>query len=106
VLYLMPQSWTDASIPLTILPAPDATVRVMMIRTEVITPDLEAEDQGFAAMLGASQAEGLAQDHFHALGRFAEPRLRRALQLLGDPAAAQPFLASLATAETRQATGE
>jgi len=32
--------------------------------------------------------------------------MRRALQLLADPPLAQPFLASIATAETRHAAGE
>lgn len=106
LLYLMPQSWTDASIPLTIAPAPESMVRVMMIRTEVITPEMEQNDVDYAAMLGSIDGNASAMVHFQALGRFAEPRLRRALSLLGDPAAAQPFLASIATAETRQAAGE
>ncbi len=80
VLYLMPQSWTDASIPLNVLPAPEKTVRVMMIRTEVITGEMESSDTSYAKMLGdanpATQAGG--KMHFELLGRFAEPRLRRA----------------------------
>src|SRR5262249_45782965 len=99
-------AWTDASIPLTITPAPQETVRVMMIRTEVITPEMEAFDTDYAAMLGSADGNASAMAHFQALGRFAEPRLRRALQILGDPVVAQPFLASIATAETRQAAGE
>ena len=48
VLYLMPQAWTDAAIPLTITPPPDETRRVMMIRVEVITPELEQADAAMA----------------------------------------------------------
>jgi hypothetical protein len=106
LLYLVPQAWTDASIPLTVTPAPDATVRVMMIRVEVLTPDMESEDTGYAAMLADPTTAGAADAHFTALGRFAEPRLRRALALLGDPTYAEAYLASIATANTHAAAGE
>jgi hypothetical protein len=106
LLYLIPQSWTDASIPLTVMPAPDATVRVMMIRVEVITPELEQADVAAAQGLASPATQAGAQAYFLALGRFAEPRLRRALSLLGQPAYAEPFLASIATVDTLQAAGE
>ncbi len=106
VFYLAPQAWTDASIPLTIDPAPDAVTRVMMIRVEVLTPDLEEADVAAAKGLADPATEAPAKAHFVALGRFAEPRLRRALALLGGPAWGESFLASIATAETRGAIGE
>jgi hypothetical protein len=106
VLYLAPQAWTDASIPLTITPAPDAMLRVMMIRVEVITPELEKTDTLMAGSLKSDALSPTAQVYFKGLGRFAEPRLRRALSLLGDPAWGQPFLGTIATAETRAAAGE
>jgi hypothetical protein len=106
LLYLIPQSWTEASIPLTLMPAPEETIRVMMIRTEVITPELEQSDVAAAAGLASPATEAGAQGYFTGLGRFAEPRLRRAVALLGQPAYAASFLSSLATADTRQAMGE
>lgn len=106
VFYLAPQAWTEASIPLTIDPAPDAVTRVMMIRVEVITPDLEEADVKAAQGLADPATEGAAKAHFVALGRFAEPRLRRALAQLGGPAWGESFLASIATAETRGAISE
>jgi hypothetical protein len=106
LLYLIPQSWTDASIPLTILPEPDETVRVMMIRVELITPDVESDDTSYAAWLGDAMLADDAKAHFQGLGRFAEPRLRRALSLLGNPSYGDAFLASIATADTRHAAGE
>jgi len=106
LLYLIPQSWTDASIPLTIVPEPDATVRVMMIRVELITPDVEGADVGYAEWLGDPAMQDAAKGDFHGLGRFAEPRLRRALSLLGDPSYGDAFLAAVATADTRHAAGE
>jgi hypothetical protein len=106
VFYLAPQSWTDATLPLSVDPAPDSVRRVMMIRVEVITPDLEEADAEAAKGLAQPATEAAAKAHFQALGRFAEPRLRRALSLLGQPAWGEPFLAAIATAETRAAVGE
>jgi hypothetical protein len=106
VFYLAPQAWTDASIPLTVDPAPDAVTRVMMIRVEVITPDLEGADVEAAKGLASTATEAAARAHFLALGRFAEPRLRRALALLGEPPWGDSFLAEVAAAETRGAIGE
>lgn len=79
LLYLIPQSWTEASIPLSISPKPDQTLRVMLIRVEVITPEQEALDVVAAKKFDASP--DVAAAHFHGLGRFEEPRLRRALSL-------------------------
>ena len=106
LLYLIPQSWTDASIPLSLAPAPQEKVRVMMIRAELITPEMEQADTAAAAGLASAATQAGAEAHFTALGRFAEPRLRRALELLGQPAYAAPFLASITTADTLQAAGE
>ena len=106
LLYLIPQAWTDASIPLTIAPEPDESVRVMMIRAEVITPELEDVDVAAAKKLADAGTKAEAMAHFESLGRFAEPRLRRALQILGAPSYADEFLAAIETAETRQAAGE
>jgi hypothetical protein len=108
LLYIAPQSWTDASIPLTVLPAPDAMTRVMLIRIEVLTPEIEAADlvaaQGLASPGSAPAARAVA--YFAALGRFAEPRLRRALALLGNPTYGDPLLAQITTADTNVSSGE
>jgi hypothetical protein len=77
LLYLIPQSWTEQSIPLSISPKPDQTLRVMLIRVEVIT--LEQEHADTAAAKSFDVAPEVAAAHFHGLGRFEEPRLRRAL---------------------------
>jgi hypothetical protein len=106
VLYLMPQSWTNSSIPLTVTPPPDELLRVMMIRVEVITPELEQLDTTMARLLASPTTEALAKQHFNSLGRFAEPRLRRALSLLGEPSYGQAYLGSITSAETRQRVGE
>ncbi len=92
VLYLMPQSWTEASIPLSISPKPEQTLRVMLIRVELITPEQEAAD--VAAVKSFDAAPQVAAAYFDALGRFEEPRLRRAL-VLWPSAGGSQYLASI-----------
>lgn len=106
VLYLVPQSWTDASIPLTIAPPPGSTTRVMMIRAEVLTPEQEAQDVAAASLLSDPNDAAAGKQHFFDLGRFAEPRLRRAAALLGEPAPVVEFLSQIVHADTRVALGE
>ncbi|WP_437593464.1 hypothetical protein [Sorangium sp. So ce1000] len=106
VLYLAPQAWTDASIPITIDPTPDDVVRVMMLRVEVLSPESEAADVGEARRLADPSTAGEAARHFDDLGRFAEPRLRRALALLGEPAYGEPLLARIAARATASAARE
>jgi hypothetical protein len=109
VLYLVPQEITEEQIPLKITPTPDSTVRVMMIRTEVITPELEAADVAAVGSFQFDSPDDAGQAHFMALGRFAEPRLRRALSLAPDSAGkalAEGFLATLASIDARSVAGE
>ncbi|HYQ43843.1 MAG TPA: hypothetical protein VER11_17805 [Polyangiaceae bacterium] len=102
-LYVLPQSWTEQSIPLTITPKPDATVRVMLIRVEVITQEQESADVSALSTFATDAALGAA--YFSALGRFAEPRLRRALQL-SSSAAGEKYLAQIAGAQSSISSGE
>jgi hypothetical protein len=108
VLYLSPQAWTDAQIPLRIDPVPDQMIRVMVIRVEVLTPAIEDEDYKFAAALDSDPATAaVARAHFDALGRFAEPRLRRALAKLGStPPGATAYLDLVAGPNASAAAGE
>lgn len=106
VLYLIPQPWTDSSIPLTILPAPERTVRMMMIRVEILSPEIEASDVEAARLLADAETASRGEAHFAALGRFAEPRLRRALELVGDPQLGVSYLHAIESADTRGRTGE
>ncbi|MEZ4269287.1 MAG: hypothetical protein R3F39_23260 [Myxococcota bacterium] len=82
VLYVVPRGWTDALLPIRIDPQPDALVRTLIGRIEVLTPEVEAATveavkAGYAGKLGL-RAEG---DE-----RFFEPRLRRACALLAGTA--------------------
>jgi hypothetical protein len=106
LLYIVPQSWTDASIPLTLEPAPASTTRVMLIRVEMITPELEAADTAQAKNLDVPASADAARAYFTALGRFAEPRLRRAIQVLGAAPGATTYLATIASASTDVTQGE
>jgi hypothetical protein len=106
VLYLAPRSWTDASIPLTLQPQPDGMARVMLMRVEVITPELEAADVAAAQLLASASTAPAGASYFTDLGRFAEPRLRRALALLGGPSYGDALLSQIATAATDVSSGE
>jgi hypothetical protein len=81
VLYLLPRSWTDQVLPLTLDPQPKETVRVMVGRAEVITPAMEWELlKQIARYTQADPAarEQVVQDTRKlGLGRFAEPTMRR-----------------------------
>jgi hypothetical protein len=103
VLYLIPQSWTDQSIPLSILPAPDETRRVMLIRVELITPEQEAAD--VAAAKAFDSTPDVAAAHFVGLGRFEEPRLRRALTLQPS-SAGSAYLSQIQSANSTVMSGE
>jgi hypothetical protein len=110
VLYLAPQAWTDAQIPLSLAPAPDELTRVMVIRTEVITRAQEDSDVLALADVNAADAtrNAAGAGHFRALGRFAEPRLRRARQLAFDADGSRggALLAEIAGANTDFGVGE
>jgi hypothetical protein len=81
VLYLTPRAWTDAWLPTTITPTPSAFVRTMVGRIEVLTPQ---EERDLVALV-RRQAKDQAYFDVSTLGRFAEPRLLRALELLATP---------------------
>lgn len=108
VLYLAPQAWTDAQIPLTITPTPASMVRVMVIRVEAITHDEERVDLAAVGDFASDATSANAIAHFDALGRFAEPRLRRAMSLLSGPppAAALAHLDAISGKEVSLRTGE
>ena len=81
VLYTLPRSWTDATLPMKINPAPKEIVRVMVGRAEVLSP---AREQNLARTLtsachGNEEARTEAMSELKRLGRFAEPALRLAL---------------------------
>jgi hypothetical protein len=75
LLYILPATMADANLPLTITPKPQQMVRVMVGRLEVMTPEREND---LAKRLAG---DGPITD----LGRFAEPSLRRIVEITNDP---------------------
>ena len=86
VLFVLPQAWTDEFIPLTITPRPRKTVRVMVGRTELLTP--EREHLAEAAVRDLASPDSSARRRAFATlleqGRYVEPILRRVLASSGD----------------------
>jgi hypothetical protein len=86
VLFVLPQSWTDRFIPMTIDPKPAGIVRVMVGRVELLTPERERSVEGAISDLASpdsevrAQAFGLLRDQ----GRYVEPIVRRTLQTTSD----------------------
>ncbi len=83
ILYIVPRTWTDALLPITITPAPQSLVRTLVGRVEVLTL---AEEQNIVNLVKAyAGGTKTSADVLTALGRFAEPKLRRGAQLVaGD----------------------
>jgi hypothetical protein len=80
VLYVAPRAWTDKLLPLTIAPTPQEMVRTLVGRVEVMTA---ADEQALVQRALVEYPDTLIAS----LGRFAEPKLRRARQLATDPTA-------------------
>lgn len=70
VLYLLPQAMTDEILPLTVTPKPAETVRVMVARVEVLTPE-----QIRSVIQDVKDGKSIQ-------GRFAEPMLKEAIRTL------------------------
>jgi hypothetical protein len=77
LFYVLPQSLTDEILPLSVSPAPDEVVRVLVGRMEVLTPEradriaAALADMGTCAAIHAQPLQG----ELVRLGRFAEPAL-------------------------------
>jgi len=95
ILYVVPRAWTDRLLPITISPKPSSLVRTLVGRVEVLTPIDESQ---LADQVRAAVANKMASTELIAqLGRFAEPKLRRAQQLVSD-SSVQSYLAQAISA--------
>jgi hypothetical protein len=99
LLYVLPRPLTDAILPLDISPRPETTVRVLVGRMEIMTPQQESQ---VAAMVQRSaverdakcqQAKSLGHVASYSvpaelsnLGRLAEPALARVRAISKDSA--------------------
>jgi hypothetical protein len=82
LLYVVPREWTDDLLPLAVAPAPAELVRTLVGRVEILTP---SEERALLARVADAASRGLpAADVATQLGRLAEPKLRRAMQLTAD----------------------
>ena len=81
LLFVLPQGWTDASIPLRIEPKPKSVTRVMVGRLELLTPERERLAEDAVRRLASSDpAERFgAFQTLEAQGRYVEPIVRRVL---------------------------
>lgn len=85
LLYVVPREWTDTLLPLAVEPTPAALVRTLVGRIEVLTT---SEERAVVGRVGDALARGVSPaEVIAALGRLAEPKLRRAMELTVDPAA-------------------
>ena len=89
LLYLLPGTLVDQLLPLTLDPAPDERVRVLVGRLETLTPE---DCQRLARALAGDGAGAKPTDHaikaeLASLGRFAEPAIRFVIDQSSDPSA-------------------
>ena len=77
VLYLLPRAWTDNILPLTLNPFPTHLTRVMVGRSEILSPKIEkklTEVLVKAANGGANERKDAVRE-LKLLGRFAVPAI-------------------------------
>lgn len=82
VFYILPRRITDATLPLQIDPRPAELVRVLIGRTEVITPEMEKAVKKQVSRLNdaSPRIREQARLTIQKLGRFYEPILRRIVE--------------------------
>ena len=76
VLYIVPRAETERILPLKFSPKPDALVRTLVGRVEVMTLD---QEESYMDLLAHVDGE---LDLLQVFGRFHEPKLRRLLSLV------------------------
>lgn len=86
VLFAIPQAVTDVVLPLKVDPKPDKTVRVMIARVECVTPAQEKSVHEQIQLLASPDAavSKRAGETLLAMGRIAEPLLKRSIACCGD----------------------
>lgn len=100
VLYLLPRDWTDEILPLMVHPQPRELVRVMVGRSEIITPESQ---NVIAAHLqrsdkGDKESRKWLDDYAKKYGRFAPPAFQLARQRLARSPENKPVANAATTA--------
>jgi hypothetical protein len=78
IIYILPRSFVDSVLPLTVMPIPASTVRVFVGRLELITP---ATQQAVESAFASNDRATLAK-----YNRFLEPILNSMIRQSPDPA--------------------
>lgn len=94
LFYVLPQEKTDQLLPLQVTPEPQESVRVMVGRLEVMTPEQELQTEQLILSRVASDAksaDGAEQwtrdaAHLKTFGRWAEPSLARVAETSSNDA--------------------
>jgi hypothetical protein len=84
VFYILPRQTVDKVLPLSVNPKPKETVRVLVGRAEVITPEMERDVKQQVALLGSAKTREKAAANLKKYGRFYEPILRSILETEKD----------------------
>jgi hypothetical protein len=96
VFYIVPRTFVDSVLPLTIAPSPVATTRVFVGRIELVTPQTErVVESAFATNDKATLTE---------YGRFLEPILRIMMQSSTEPQRTQRLEEYLSSVYSRLMT--
>lgn len=100
VLYVLPRAWTDSTLPMNLSPTPTQLVRVMVGRSEVLTPGMESELtlQLDKAKHGDEAASQRAHQLLVDMGRFAPTAFSRAILKVKTQAEEQTKLWALLSA--------
>jgi hypothetical protein len=87
VFYLMPRKTTEAILPIIIEPEPAGLERVLVGRTEIITPEMEQSVTTLVLNLSerSSSSREAALKEINKYGRFLEPILTKILGQTTDP---------------------
>jgi hypothetical protein len=86
IFYILPRRTTDSLLPLTIDPQPTELERVIVCRTEIITPGMEQAVLEQLGNLGSDSvvARATAEEKLRQHGRFLGPVLERLLIKAGN----------------------
>jgi hypothetical protein len=77
IFYVLPRPLVDRTLPLTVVPRPAETVRVLVGRVEIVLPEDEERARAEVERLSDAPTEEERADLRRRLGRFGEPILRR-----------------------------
>jgi hypothetical protein len=85
-LCVLPQSWTDSFIPMTVIPTPQQVVRVMVGRVEFMTPERERlAEAAVRSLADPDDSRRLrAYAYLREQGRYVEPIIRRVQKTTAD----------------------